>query len=83
MSRDQNRELFPKFAGVIDQLRALYGTDMRVRYVEEGGRTVGRIPEPDAYEIDAEAFARIVANDRRADELNRANPRRSVLKDKR
>lgn len=83
MSREKNRAEFPQFAETMDALRSLYGADVRVRYVEEGGKTVGAMPPPDEYEIEAEGLLRILANDRRADELNAANPRRSHLKDKR
>jgi hypothetical protein len=42
----KNRAAFPKFAAVMDEVRALW-PDARVRYINEGGRTLGAIPEPD------------------------------------
>lgn len=47
MSRDSNRAAFPAFAEALDAIKATLPNpgDVRVLYVEEGGRHVGRLPE--------------------------------------
>lgn len=44
--RDTNRTTFPLTAAAVDLFTAAFGP-VRVRYIEEGGRTMGkRSPEP-------------------------------------
>ena len=45
--RDRNREAFPVFAEYLDAIKACIPDPdaLRVRYVREGGKEVGKIPE--------------------------------------
>lgn len=48
--RSDNRAAFPATAAVVDEFRAAFGTDVKLVFAEEGGRTIGRKPrEPLRY----------------------------------
>lgn len=42
--RDAVRAAFPEFAKVVDEYRSVFG-DVRVKWVVEGGKARGRVPD--------------------------------------
>ena len=65
MTAAQNRAAYPLFAGVMDDVRAIW-PDAKVRRIDEGGKTLGSIPPDSWVEIDGAsvvAYARWLESD--------------------
>lgn len=45
IARADNRSAFPETAKIVDAFREQFGSDVRLLYAEEGGKTVGK-PRP-------------------------------------
>lgn len=52
MSRERNRAEFPGLAALMDTMRETFGDSVRLVHGEEGGKEIGKRPEPAATEID-------------------------------
>ena len=57
MSREQNRAAMPLAAALVDEIRATC-PEAKVVWISEGGKELGKRPEPDSnyFEISAETF---------------------------
>ena len=40
-AKQRNRDKFPYAAGILDELRGIFGEGVRIVYAEENGQTVG------------------------------------------
>ncbi|MDP1925752.1 MAG: hypothetical protein Q8K57_13340 [Thiobacillus sp.] len=40
--KDKNRAAFPHSAALVDELREIFGADVKLEWAEENGRTIGK-----------------------------------------